>query len=135
MKFTLEQLKAAHSKVKSGADFPGYIQEIKKLGLVSYEYDVRTGATNYIGSGGHEVRSGGWYNEPITINFIVNAEAVKESIRKHQQGSSDFLTFCREVASSGVATWQIDIPAMLCRYIDLNGNELVAEPIPDATYE
>jgi uncharacterized protein YbcV (DUF1398 family) len=30
--FTLEQIKQAHSKVKSGADFPKYIQEIKILG-------------------------------------------------------------------------------------------------------
>lgn len=29
--FTVEQIKAAHAKVKSGADFPGYITEIKSL--------------------------------------------------------------------------------------------------------
>ena len=29
--FTLEQIKQAHSQVESGADFPSYIQEIKKL--------------------------------------------------------------------------------------------------------
>ncbi len=28
--FTVEQIKTAHSKVKSGADFPAYIQDIKK---------------------------------------------------------------------------------------------------------
>ena len=31
--FTAEEVKTAHSKVKSGADFPAYIQEIKKWGL------------------------------------------------------------------------------------------------------
>jgi hypothetical protein len=31
--FTIEQIKQAHNKVKSGADFPKYIQEIKKLGM------------------------------------------------------------------------------------------------------
>lgn len=30
--FTLEQIELAHSKVKSGAEFPRYIQEIKELG-------------------------------------------------------------------------------------------------------
>jgi hypothetical protein len=30
---TIEQIKQAHNKVKSGADFPKYIQEIKKLGV------------------------------------------------------------------------------------------------------
>lgn len=33
--FTIEQIKTAHSQVKSGADFPAYIQEIKKLGDTS----------------------------------------------------------------------------------------------------
>lgn len=27
--FTVEQIKAAHSKVKTGADFPAYIKEIR----------------------------------------------------------------------------------------------------------
>lgn len=38
--FTAEQIKAAHSKVKSGADFPSYIQEIKALGVTHYEAHV-----------------------------------------------------------------------------------------------
>ncbi|MGH2648681.1 MAG: DUF1398 family protein [Ginsengibacter sp.] len=35
--FTAEQIKTAHSKVKSGADFPKYIQDIKRLGVTSFE--------------------------------------------------------------------------------------------------
>ena len=35
--FTVEQIKAAHSKVQSGADFPAYIREIKELGVTHYE--------------------------------------------------------------------------------------------------
>lgn len=31
--FTLEQIKAAHSNVRSSADFPAYIQAIKNLGV------------------------------------------------------------------------------------------------------
>jgi Protein of unknown function (DUF1398) len=34
--FKVEQIKAAHGKVKSGADFPSYIREIKVLGVTSY---------------------------------------------------------------------------------------------------
>jgi hypothetical protein len=29
--FTIEQIDQAHSKVKSGADFPKYIQDLKNL--------------------------------------------------------------------------------------------------------
>lgn len=45
--FTVEQIKAAHSKVKSGADFPSYIQEIKALGVTANETYVEDGHFNY----------------------------------------------------------------------------------------
>ena len=45
--FTAEQIKAAHSKVKSGADFPSYIQEIKALGVTHYEAYVTDGHIDY----------------------------------------------------------------------------------------
>ena len=31
--FTIEQIKNAHAKVKSGADFPTYVQNLIKLGV------------------------------------------------------------------------------------------------------
>jgi len=34
--FTVEQIDKAHEKVKSGADFPNYIQEIKQMGVTAY---------------------------------------------------------------------------------------------------
>lgn len=50
--FTLPQLKAAHAKVKTGADFPAYVQEIKQMGLQYYEFKVTTGQTTYHGADG-----------------------------------------------------------------------------------
>lgn len=38
--FTTEQIHAAHSKVKSGADFPNYIRDLKQLGVVYYEMTI-----------------------------------------------------------------------------------------------
>jgi hypothetical protein len=45
--FTEQQMKAARDKVKSRADFPRYIQEINKLGLIHYEYFIKNGVTIY----------------------------------------------------------------------------------------
>lgn len=39
--FTVEQIEEVHEKVKSGADFPKYIQEIKQIGVVSFETWVK----------------------------------------------------------------------------------------------
>ena len=44
--FTVVQIKKAHSKVISGADFPSYIQEIRKLGVTHYEAYVTDGHIN-----------------------------------------------------------------------------------------
>jgi len=43
--FTLEQIKVAHAKVKSGADFPAYILELKLIGLLSHTQFVTDGQT------------------------------------------------------------------------------------------
>jgi hypothetical protein len=43
--FTIEQIKAAHSKVKSGTDFPAYVQELIALGVTGYETYVADGHT------------------------------------------------------------------------------------------
>lgn len=45
--FILEQIKTAHSKVKSGADFPKCIQDLKQLGVAYYETYVEDGHTDY----------------------------------------------------------------------------------------
>lgn len=47
--FAIEQIKTAHSKVKSGADFLNYVQDLIKLGITSYETLVADGKTTYFG--------------------------------------------------------------------------------------
>ena len=47
--FTVEQIKEAHSKVKSGADFPKYIQDIKQLGVTAFKTWVVDSQTEYFG--------------------------------------------------------------------------------------
>jgi len=132
--FTEQQIKEAHSKVKTGADFPRYVQEIKKLGLVHYEYLVHDGTTVYYGENENEVRSAARY-EPLAISPVSSATALRHTIAIHQQGQTDFLTFCRQAADAGVEKWVIDTQKMMCSYYDLNGDEMVAEPIPQEDYK
>ena len=49
MIFELKEIKEAQSKVKSGADFPNYIQELIKLGVKKYETYVHDGHSLYFG--------------------------------------------------------------------------------------
>ena len=131
--FTLQQLKAAHSKVKTGADFPYYVQEIKALGLIAYEFMVTDGSVVYYGENGHQVTAGAIY-EPLKINVNPSADELRHTIAIHQQGKTDFITFCKQAANAGVEKWVIDTRKMLCTYQDNAGNDLVAEPIPDGGY-
>ena len=131
--FTLQQMKAAHAKVKNGADFPAYVREIKNLGLIHYDFLVKNGATEYHGKNGFKITSEGIYADKI-ISIENSPAAVRQIILEHQQGKSDFLTFCELVANAGVEKWVVDTDKMTCTYYDLSGNIMVAEPIPDKGY-
>lgn len=131
--FTLQQLKAAHAKVKTGADFPRYVLEIKGLGLRRYEYLVQDGTTVYYGDNAQQVKSLPIYADK-EINDSSSAAALRHTIVIHQQGQTDFLTFCQQAAEAGVEKWVIDTERMVCTYLDKKGAVLVEEPIPRGDY-
>jgi uncharacterized protein YbcV (DUF1398 family) len=129
--FTLEQIREAHSQVKSGADFPAYIQDIKKLGVQSYEHFVSDGHITYNGDPGFVLSAPSkWI--PVSIAAAEQKDKLQEEIKVHQQGKTDYPTFCRHVAEAGVEKWVVDMKKMMCTYYDLSGSEMVAEPIPEA---
>lgn len=132
--FTLQQIKDAHAKVKSGADFPRYIQELKQLGLTRYEFWVSNGNTVYYGQNGYSVQSGPRF-ETRPIKYPASPDQLHEDIAAHQRGESDFAAICLQAAAAGVEKWVIDFDKMLCSYHDLDQKEMLAEPIPEAEYE
>ena len=127
--FTIQQIKAAHSKVKSGADFPAYIQEIKKMGVKSYEAFVENGNTDYYGDHEHKVSSGVQYGV-LTIAEISDPEHFKADLKAHQQGKTDYSTFCADCARSGIEKWIVRMDNLTCTYYDRSGNEILTENIP-----
>ncbi|MXV15750.1 DUF1398 domain-containing protein [Hufsiella ginkgonis] len=131
--FTLQQVKEAHGKVKTGADFPAYVREIKGLGLLTYEFRVADGSVTYFGGNRYRVTDHARY-EPLTINKVASADELRHVIAIHQQGQTDFLTFCRQAAAAGVEKWTVDTGKMVCSYLDKQQRVMVAEPIPDGDY-
>ena len=109
--FTVEQIKTAHSKVKSGADFPSYIKEIKALGS---DYTATVPAKY----------------EPLEIANTPKTEEFKAELLAHQQGKTDYLTFIKMCAETGVEKWEICMDKMTCTYYDKAGNEILVEEIP-----
>jgi uncharacterized protein YbcV (DUF1398 family) len=104
--FTITQIKEAHSKVKSGADFPAYIQ----------------GADNY------RVAAPANYDK-IPVAPSANKERFIEFLVMHQDGQTDYLTFCNHAALCGIAKWSVNIIEMTCTYFDPSDAAIVIEKI------
>ena len=127
--FTVEQIKSAHSKVKSGADFPAYIKEIKALGVTHYEAYVSDGHIDYHGTNDYTAKIAAKY-DPLAIANSPKTEEFKAELLAHQQGKTDYLTFIKMCAESGIEKWEICMDKMTCTYFDKSGNEILVEQIP-----
>lgn len=127
--FTAEELISAHSKVKSGADFPAYIKEIKNLGVSHYETYVSDGKINYHSVQNDTVNLPAKY-ATIEISDITNDVEFKTGLVEHQQGKTDFLTFIKMCANCGIQKWEISLVNMTCVYYNKSGNVVLEENIP-----
>jgi uncharacterized protein YbcV (DUF1398 family) len=127
--FTTDQIKQAHSKVESGADFPAYIQEIKTFGVKAYETYVSDGHTDYHGDNGFSTSAPGKYNV-LHIADTSNTPQFIADLKAHQQGHSDYLSFIQSCATFGVEKWKVSIEKMTCTYFDKAGNVMLVENIP-----
>lgn len=127
--FTLDQIKTAHAKVKSGADFPAYIQEISKIGVISYETFVSDGHTVFYGAYQFQLTSEPKYSAQ-EISDASNPTQFKTQLKIHQNGGSDYLSFTKQCAAAGVEKWIVCIEDMTCTYYDKTRSEILIETIP-----
>lgn len=127
--FTISDIKNIHAKVKSGADFPQYMQDIIALGVTSFETFVVDNHTIYYGKDDFQTTSEGFL-ETLKISDESNIQQFKSDLKTHQQGKTDYLTFLSDCAKSGVEKWIVVMDKMTCSYYDKNGNEMVVETIP-----
>lgn len=127
--FTAEQIQAAHSKVKSGADFPSYIREIKALGVTHYEAYVSDGHIEYHGSNNHTAIVPAKY-EAMPFTDATHIDLFKAELKAHQQGKTDYLSFIKMCATTGIEKWKINMDKMTCTYYNKAGDEILVEQIP-----
>lgn len=131
--FTQQELASAHAKVKSGADYPRYVQELKHLGVLTYDFMVENGQNIFFGEEGHSVQMPAKYAS-LTVASASSRERLKQVIAIHQQGQTDFSTFCVQAAEAGVEKWVSDLQKMAVIYLDKQGDEMLVEPIPSVDY-
>jgi uncharacterized protein YbcV (DUF1398 family) len=127
--FTIAQIKEAHSRVQSGADFPIYIQELIALGVLGYDTFVNDGHVEYFGSDNFRAVATETYPD-IAIAPFANKERFIEFLVMHQGGQTDYLTFCNHAGQCGIAKWSVNIVEMTCTYLDQSGVAVLIEKIP-----
>jgi uncharacterized protein YbcV (DUF1398 family) len=127
--FTINQIKEAHSRVKSGADFPIYIQELIALGVLGYDTFVNDGHVEYFGADNYRAIATETYPN-ITVAPLANKERFIEFLVMHQDGQTDYLTFCNHAAQCGIAKWSVNIVEMTCTYFDQSEAKILIEKIP-----
>ncbi|RAJ00400.1 uncharacterized protein YbcV (DUF1398 family) [Chitinophaga skermanii] len=127
--FSIDQIKIAHSKVESGADFPAYIHAIKALGVAGYETWVKDSHTDYFAANDFSISSGPMYAD-LSISNTAQPLQFQAYLKLHQEGGSDYYTFCQHCAETGVEKWVVSLEGMTCTYYDKAGNVVLEEKIP-----
>jgi uncharacterized protein YbcV (DUF1398 family) len=127
--FTVAQIESAHNNVKSGADFPKYIQEIKQMGVTAFETWVRDSHTIYFGKNDYQTKSLPQYKD-LTIADSTEKEKFIQYLKNHQKGGTDYFTFCKDCAETGIEKWFVSLDEMTCTYYDKAGNKILVEKIP-----
>lgn len=127
--FNIQQIRIAHAKVKSGADFPKYVQELISLGVSHYNTFVSDGHTNYYGKDGFMVSAEAKY-DTIPVADASDTVQFRHYLSQHQQGQTTYPEFCHHAAITGVEKWTVDMNEMTCAYYNKEGNSMLVEEIP-----
>ena len=127
--FTVEQIELAHLNVKTGAEFPKYIQEIKEIGVIAFETWVVDSHTKYFGKNNFTTESKSKY-DALSIVTISDKDKFIHYLKIHQKGETDYYTFCKHCAETGIEKWIVDLDKMTCIYYDKLGNEILVERVP-----
>ncbi|OCB70212.1 DUF1398 domain-containing protein [Flavobacterium crassostreae] len=127
--FSLEQIKQAYDKVKTGPDFTQYIQELIAMGVEGYDTYTQDSHVVYYGAAGHQVHTDQKHPD-FALATTVNKPLLIQNLVQHQDGQSDYITFCQQAAQCGIAKWRIDILEMTCTYLTAENHAVLIEKIP-----
>ena len=126
--FTLTQIQDTHAKVKSGADFPKYIQDLKDLWVTAYSIFVDDGHAEYHGNDDIIISPAKY--DILDIHTTTDKAWFVANLKLHQQGGSDYMTFCQHAAQAGITKRVIEMDEMTCTYYDHDDNKVLVEIIP-----
>ena len=100
-----------------------------KLGITKYDTFVNDGHAVFFGNNDYQIQAEPKYSVLIVADKS-DQENFKNNLKIHQQGQTDYPTFCRHAAEAGVGKWTVDIINMTCTYYDKANHKMIEEKIP-----
>ena len=67
--------------------------------------------------------------EKIAIENNCDKDKFVEYLKIHQKGETDYFTFCKHCAETGIEKWIVRLDEMTCIYYNKIGNEILIENI------
>ena len=99
------------------------------MGVEIFETWVWDSHTCYLRTDNYILESMPQYDHfPISEN--PNKEHFTTYLKNHQQGMTDYNTFCIHCAETGIEKWVAHLHKRTCTYYDKQGNETLVEQIP-----
>ena len=99
------------------------------MSVQGYDIFVNDGHEEYFGADNYQIAAPANY-DTIGIAQLANKERFIEFLVMHQDGQTDYRTFCNQAAQSGIAKWSINIIEMTCTYFDPSDAAVLIEKIP-----
>ncbi|MDZ7604066.1 MAG: DUF1398 family protein [Cyclobacteriaceae bacterium] len=124
--FTIERIERSAFQIKKrDGDFPQLVQDLKAIGVTHYDYFVSDGITKYYGTDNFVLKGEATYPS-MNVNGVSSSDKLKHAISIHQQGQTDYPTFCKQAAEAGVEKWTTSMINMTVTYLDKAGHKLTS---------
>lgn len=102
---------------------------LRRAGVESYEVDVASHTSLYVGQGDCLRENVGNLNVSLTINPVFCGNAVKNAILTHQAKKTTYSEFLQDIATSGVVKYIVNMKSKVITYYGRN-SEKYEEKIP-----
>lgn len=125
--FTLEQISRAHEGVSQDT-VRAYLARLLALGVVSYTTHISDGHSDYVDGSGNMLSSAA-VHDAFEVSGNANREDARLALDAHSRRETGYLTFSRQLADAGVATWVMDPVNMTCTFYSKSGEPLIVEDV------
>ena len=124
-----DKIKDVYAQARTNAwSYPQMFKALKAAGVRAYTVDVLKHVLEYSGDGEKLVETGpsAWKVELGNFN---EAEVIK-AVRRSQRRETDYPTFLKEIAASGVPKYYVSMSECTVSYVGVDSKNRYVEKVP-----